>query len=338
MNLTLLTQAQQDWDNFIGSLSSEEKKGLINVAESAASNSLHYFAAIKDAVKFDQTINQLSNRCLYDEEIIPTVYNYYVERDMHEIAFDYLQKAFEYFTANGYPIPSIVQEILEASETIKLLSNYRISLERIRNLTPKNIPRVTPEVINDKRELNTFILNEIVQAGRVTDEKREALRQVTHENRYNDFLQAILRMRFAIWGWSIHDQPRMGTSTGGADAGNADLVVQTGGNNIALIEAFILKDFAYTKTHILKCHKYISSISRYYIVVYYFDSAADFETNWRTYKTDILNISYPADFAINSSLGFIDITNQFTDVNNFRIAKTIHDDKYEMFHIMLNLK
>jgi len=337
MNLTLLAQAQQDWDNFTGSLSTEEKKGLVDVAESVASNSLHYFAAIKDAVKFDQTINQLSNRHLYDEEIIPTVYNYYVERDMHEIAFDYLQKAFEYFTTNGYPIPSAVQEMLEASETVKLLSKYRISLERIRNLTPKNIPRVMPEVINDKRELNTFILNEIVQAGRVTDEKREALRQVSHENRYNDFLQAILRLRFAIWGWSIHDQPRMGTSTGGADAGNADLVVQAGGNNIALIEAFNLKDFAYTKTHILKCPKYISSISRYYIVVYY-QGEADFETNWVTYKTDVLNIPYPADFTINSSLGFTDIINQFTDVNNFRIAKTIHDDKYEMFHIMLNLK
>lgn len=345
MNLTLLNQANQDWENFADSLSDEEKKGLYKFSEAAASNSLHYLVASKDTLKFDQTVNKLSKRYLYDEELIPTIYNFYVERDLHELAFDYLRKAEEYFSENSNNIPQVIQAILDTSESVQLLAKYKISLDRIRGLSPINIPKITPETINDKRHLNKFILGEIIQSLRIIREKIEALRQVTHENRFNDFLQAILRLRLPIWGWSIQDQPRLGTSTGGADAGNADLVIQSGGGtNIALIEAFNLKenvglkkDKNYTQLHILKCPKYIGTIDKYYVVVYFLGNSADFESKWSTYKSDVLSILYPSTFAINTTIGFTDITSEFTDVVNFKIAKTIHNSNLEMFHVMINL-
>jgi hypothetical protein len=337
-NLILLTQAHHDWENFANSLSGEEKSGLANFAESLNSNNLHYFAAINDAVRFDQSINKLPKRYFYDEEIIPVVYNYYIARDLHELAFDYIQKAQEHFVNNDMAIPAEIDQILSGSESVKLLSKYRLSLERISSLSPQNIPGITPEIINDKRRLETFILNELIQAVRVVDEKREALRQVTHENRYNDFLQAILRLRFPLWGWSIQDQGRMGTSTGGADAGNADMVVEAGGNRIALVEAFILRDRAYTQMHILKCKKYIGSLTRYYVVVYYLGDPVDFEDKWTTYKDDVLGITYPLDFSIDPTIGFEDISAQFDNVNNFKIAKTVHNKTNDMFHVMINLR
>ena len=338
MNLTLLNQANQDWENFTDSLSDEEKKGLSEFSEAAASNSLHYLVATKDILRFDQTVNNLSRRYLYDEEIIPTVYNFYVERDLHELAFDFLRKAEEYFSENGNNIPQVIQAILDNSESVQLLAKYKISLDRIRGLSPTSIPKITPETINDKRQLNKFILGEIIQSLRIIREKIEALRQVTHENRFNDFLQAILRFRFPIWGWSIPDQPRLGTSTGGADAGNADLVIQSGGGtNIALIEAFILRDKDYTQTHILKCPKYIGTINKYYVVVYCLGNSSDFESKWATYMSDVLSISYPITFAIDTTLGFTEIASEFTDVVNFKIAKTIHNSNLEMFHVMINL-
>lgn len=338
MNLTLLNQTNQDWENFIDNLTDEEKKGISELTEPIASNSIHYLVATKDILRFDQTINKLSRRYLYDEEIIPTVYNFYVERDLHELAFDYLRKSEEYYIENDKSIPEEIQVLLNNSESVQLLAKYKISLDRIRGLSPTSIPKITPATINDKRQLNKFILDEIVQSLRIIREKIEALRQVTHENRFNDFLQAILRFRFPIWGWSIPDQSRLGTSTGGADAGNADLVIQSGGGtNIALIEAFILRDKDYTQTHILKCPKYIGTIDKYYVVIYCLGNSVDFESKWSTYMSDVLSISYPLFFAIDASIGFTEITREFTDVVNFKIAKTIHKSNLEMFHVMINL-
>lgn len=338
MNLNMLNQTNRDWKNFVNSLSDEEKRGLPELAEPIASNSLHFFAATKDTIRFDQSINQLSKRYLYDEEILPTVYRFYVERDLHELAFDYIQKATNYLIENGITISLSVQNILNNAESVQLLQKYKISLERIRNLAPSKIPSITPDVINDKRELNKFILNELIQSLRIVREKKEALRQITHENRYNDFLQAILRFRFPIWGWSIHDQSRVGTTTVGLDAGNADLIIQSGGGtNIALIEAFILRDKRYTETHILKCPNYIGTINKYYSLVFYLGSSNDFENKWLEYQSDVLNISYPSTFDIDNG-GFLDLVNEFEDVVNIKIARTIHGANLEMFHIMINLE
>ena len=201
MNIELLNQANQNWENFVSSLSDEEKKGLSELNESIAINRLYYLAAINDAKRFDQIINMLSKSFLYDVEIIPTIYKYYVERDLQELAFEYIQNAKDYLLNNSVNIiPLNIKKILDNAESVQLLQKYKISLERIRNLTPSKIPSITPEIINDKRDLNMFILNELIQSLRIISEKREALRQVTHENRYNDFLQAILRFRFPFWG------------------------------------------------------------------------------------------------------------------------------------------
>ena len=338
MNIPELTKANQDWEDFIDSLTDEDKKDLPEYIEPVLCNSIHLLVATKDVLRFDLTVNKLSKRYLYDEEIIPVVYNFYIERDLHELAFDYLRKSEEYYIENRMNIPDVIQSMIDNSESVQLLQKYKISLDRIRGLSPTNIPKITPETINDKRFLNKFILNEIIQSLRILKEKREALRQVTHENRFNDFLQAILRFRFPIWGWSIPDQSRLGTSTRGADAGNADLVIQSGGGtNFALIEAFILRDTDYTQKHILKCTNYIGTINKYYMIVYYIGNSSDFEDKWTTYKSDVLSIQYPTNFAIDTTIGFFEIEKEFVDVINFKIAKTIHNSILEMFHVMINL-
>ena len=73
-------------------------------------------------------------------------------------------------------------------------------------LKPKNISLVTPENINDQRNLNEFILYEIIQATRVLLDKIQSIQQIRDEDRFNDLLLAILRLRFPIWGWSIQNR------------------------------------------------------------------------------------------------------------------------------------
>jgi len=338
MNIEQLNRANSDWDNFVDSLVDGEKEQLIGYEEAVAMTKIHQYVAQRDSIKFDQTINKLSNRYLFDQEIVTTVYDYYNERELYELAFDYIKKAEQYLINTNHMIPVSLQKTIDASVTKALLEKYKISLERISSLSPRDIPKITPDIINDKLVLNLFILDEIVQALKIVDEKRESLSQVTHENRYNDFLLGILRLRFPIWGWAIHDQPRLGTSTGGADAGNADLVVESGGNKIALIEAFILKDKDYTETHILKCPVYISSLNNFYVVIYYRGNSSNFNNRWTDYTNDVLAIDYPDDFKIDTTLGFELLNDKFENVVNFKIAKTLHYNNVELFHIMINLR
>jgi len=338
MDLPLLNLAHQNWENFIRDLTDEQKKSLNEIAQPVASVDLIYYASIKDYARFDQSFNILTDSYRYEEELIPVIYQMYQERDLHELAFEYLLGAEAYYFKAGMAITAEIKLLFDNSENISLLKKYKLTLERIRNILPKSIAKITPEIINNKRDLNKFILNEIIQALRVLKEKIEGIRQITHENRFNDLLQAILRLRLPIWGWSIPDQPRVGTSPGGKDAGSADILFQAGnGTNIALIEAFILRDKPYTEIHILKCPKYIGTINKFYVVVYHLKSAADFDANWASYKSDVLGLTYPAEFQVDVAEGFCDIATEFDDVVNFKIAFTKHPNGVELFHIMLNL-
>jgi hypothetical protein len=338
MDLNLLNQAHQNWENFLNTLGDDQKKALDELNQPIAANDVHYYAAVSDYAKFDQIISKLSDNYLYDEELIPTIYQVYLDRDLNELAFEYLMSSQAYLEKAGISVPSNIKLLYEYAENIKLLKKYRDTLDRIRSIAPANIAKITPEVINNKRELNKFILFELIQALLILDDKRAAIKQITHENRFNDFLQAILKLRLPIWGWSIHDQSRIGSSSSGKDAGSADILIQSGGGrNIALVEALILRDRAYTELHILKCPKYIATINKYYIVVYHLEPSVNFDSNWQSYQTDVLAISYPSDFQIENTIGFKDLNSEFEDIRNFKIAMTSHPNGIELYHIMINL-
>ena len=337
MDETLLNQAHQEWEDFLGTLSHEEKKSTESLLEAVESNSLHYLALAKNYVKFDQTVNRLEAKYLYDEEIIPTIYSCYFERGLHELAFDYLIKAIKYFEERNLNIPNVIADLREKYTDEQTIQKLKLVLGNLPSQRANDIPKILPSNLNGKKFLSEFILTELIQAAKVMLEKKEAIRQVTHENRFNDFLLAILRLRLPIWGWAIQDQSRVGISSGGKDAGETDLLIQASGNTIALCEALILKDKAYTESHILKCGNYIRTLERYYIVVYCLGEKTDFEAKWANYKNDVSSIAYPPDFAINEAEGFEDLSFKFTDVRNFKIAKTKHSEKIELFHVMINL-
>lgn len=339
MNLTQLKQANQDWENFVANLSDEEKKGLIDLMEPIGSNNLYYYVAIKDTQRFDQTINKLSNRYLYDEELIPTVYRFYSERDLHEVAFNYIKKAEKHLIESGITISKSIQNIITSSESSYLLKSLKSSLEIIGTLIPKNLPLITPEIINDKRELNEFILSEIIQASKVMLEKIQGIKTIPHEDRYNDLVLATLRLRFAIWGWSIHDQPRIGSSPTGKNAGEADIIIQVRSITIALFEAFILKgrNKSATQKHVLKSFLYAKNLERYYMIVYFKGDSTNFDKTWDSYMKDVSASKFTPSFLFNEQREFEDLSAKFDDVSHFKIAKSSHGKNVEMFHIMIDL-
>jgi hypothetical protein len=50
-----------------------------------------------------------------------------------------------------------------------------------------------------------------------------------------------------------------------------------------------------------------------------------------------MSIEYPTSFPLDKSLCFSDILNEFENVNNFKITKTVLHANLEMFHVMVNL-
>ncbi|MDB5223923.1 MAG: hypothetical protein JWN83_2590 [Chitinophagaceae bacterium] len=339
MNKTLLNHANQDWDNFLNGLSDEQKQGLLDFAEPISSNKLIYYASVKDVSSFDLTISKLSKTYLYEEQIIPTVYNFYIERELHELAFDYINKSVDYLNDTGKIISPVIQDLSDNSGTTKLFQSLKNSLINLRSLQPKYLPLITPDIVNDKRALSEFILNEIVQASKVLVDKIHGIKKIPDEDRFNDLLLAILRLRFQVWAWSIHDQARTGSSPTGKSAGETDITIQSGNITIALFEALILKgkNKGNTQKHILKCFKYAKSLERYYMIIYYKGAPKNFDKTWTDYKSNVSSCSFPAKFKIDLSKDFEDLSMKFDDVRHLKIAKSTHDKDVEMFHIMIDL-
>ncbi|HBG69192.1 MAG: hypothetical protein A2W93_07660 [Bacteroidetes bacterium GWF2_43_63] len=339
MNLVLLNQANQEWENFVSNLTNEERKGLSELGEPIASNNLYFFAASKDTVRFDQTVNKLSKRYLFDEEIIPTVYKFYVERDLHELAFDYIKKAKEYLIESGTPISSIVQTIIDTSITSEVLESIKKSLVNIRSIKAKDLPLTTPDIVNDKVILSEFILHEIVQASKVLLDKIQGIKTIPHEDRYNDLLLATLKLRFQIWAWSIHDQARKGSSPTGKSAGETDITIEAGNITIALFEALILtgKDKTATQKHVLKSFSYAKNLDRYYMIIYFKGAITAFDTTWISYKQDVSTSAFTTTFVFDTAKDFEDLSSKFDEVNHLKVAKSVHGNNIEMYHIMINL-
>lgn len=346
-NKTNLPQIKLEWDKFLydenGNLekfSPEQLKKLSKLNEVINSLNVIHYSYLKDYTRFDQSINKLDNNLLYEEIIGECIYQAYIDRQMYEAADDYISKAVRYYENQNKEIPSKIKKLFQKPKSLFLLQKYKTALVNIRSLPPKDLVSIIPSVLNNKRELNTFILNELIEALKIVLDKIKSVEQITFEDRYNDLLLAILRFRFPIWGWTILDQPRIGVSQKKIKAGELDHLLQVAGQNITLFEAFLLKGKDTTKTteHILKIEDYISYINQYYIIVYYKGEPQNFPNTWKSYKDIVKTINYPESLNIDKKTGFIDLKAEFSNVRGFEISKTFHGDnnEIELYHVMVN--
>ncbi len=203
---------------------------------------------------------------------------------------------------------------------------------------PEQIPPILPQILNGNIELKDFILEEILQGLKVMRKKIKAVESINSENKYNDVLQSILKLRLPLWGWDIIDQDRAGSSQKKKEAGEIDLTIKAI-NDLTLIEAFILsgRNFKKTNEHILKCINYSRDIQYYYIVVYYKGARMSFDKTWGKYKEDIRKIKFPTNWKLKKREDFRELHTSMRNVENLKIAHTGHGKSSQIFHIMLDL-
>ena len=338
-SINLLIAANQDWDKFVNELRENEKKGIFKYEQAITSNKLHYFIAINEGDKFDRALSTLSNQFLYDEDIVPIIYNYYLNRSLHFLAYNYIRNAFKYLQTHNKLISDEIQSLIDNSENKYSLEEIKKAISHVPTLKAKSIPYIVPEGINGKRNLSEFILHEFVDASKVMIEKIHGIKDVSREDRYNDLFVAILKLRFQLWGWGIHDQARRGSSPSGKSAGETDLTIEAGNKTIALFEALILKgkNKSTTQAHVLKTFDYAKNLERYYMIVYFMGKSDQFENTWNSYKNDIETCNYKTNYMFDTAKSFEDLSALFDDINHLKVARTIHGHHIEMYHMMIDL-
>ncbi|MCS4168519.1 hypothetical protein [Sphingobacterium sp. BIGb0116] len=340
-DMDLLGAAFQQWEEFTKNLKESNSSKLSELSEAISSNKLHYYAHVNDQKKLAQHIGLLSKAYLHDEEIVPLIYNYYLGMKLHETAFAYLKKSIESIELKGKSVPLFLRELEKASVSTGLLGAFKNTLVNIRSIAATDLPSITPDIVNDKRNLNDFVFNELIQAAKVMTVKRDAVKKNPQEDRYNDLFLATLKLRFQVWGWSITDQPRTGKSPTGINAGEADITIEAGNIEIALLEGLILKgkEKSVVEKHIQKIFGYNNSLERYYMIIYFKGQPQKFDHTWESYKTDIADVDFEEKFKLDKNQLFIDLSKDYTDVAHLKLAKTYHGEngKIQIYHMMIDL-
>lgn len=341
LNKSLLAQANIDFDKYIATQNKNETliSELNRYDHFIKYYKLYHFIAEFNSEKFDITLNQLPDELKFDVLLVPHVYEFYYKRKLNELALSYLHAAQQYISDNNPSDVSQINQLMrEADDNYDNQHKVKQSLNLINALPAEIFPRVIPTRINNKDQLNMFILDEFIKAAMVMLYKIKSIKEVRYENKYNDLLVAILNLRFDVWGWVISDQGRGGSSASGIDAGSIDFTINFGSKRLALAEALIHSGEVYAQEHILKCFKYDPTQQLFYVIVY--SNNADLDKAWENYQKYIQG----AGFEEKVSLLKNDITNGFNDLNkdfeygrDIKVGKTQHNSNVEMYHIMINL-
>lgn len=343
-NRDLLLHAKQEWDIFVNSLDENEQKGLVEIKDSIDSISLFSYMERESYSIFDLTFNNLSDEYKYTEELIETVFNCFMKREMYENANAYICEGYSYYLENEVDPPQILNEIRENFPNKSIIESLKRLMGNLHAQKETDLPLILPDKINDQNNLKLFLLCELIEASKKLLNKIKAIADIGKENKYNDLLVAVLELRFAVWGWDIDDQPRIGNShkdsngIGGKDAGSADFRIKCGGRDIGLWEGLILRDKAYTKRHIEKVEGYIKYLDNYYMIIYVTNEwSKTFDEACAEYQSHLLNIEYANNFDLDKNIGYQDITSDFQNVGAFSIGRTIHGKNKEVFHLIIDL-
>jgi hypothetical protein len=327
--------AYQEWKSFEEKLGDDRNKIIEIHREVILLYSLPYFIISKDTIHLDLAIASISNELIYSPNMVKLIYDYYVERELENHGLEFLNKANDFFKNSGKTAPAIINELL-LNPGNKVLSKLRGAFKEIITLHYRQIPSITPPILNGKQELRLFILNELIKPLKQLKGKEIA---AGIEDNYTDLVEAILTVRFPFYGWSISGQSHRGRSQEGKRAGEADLVIKAGDEDIALIEALILEgnNFNKTEEHILKIFSYSDRMDQYYIIVYYKGDQNKFISIWEGYKENVKKIVFPEGKSLkNPDSPFVDLNDEFDNIQSFKIAKTCHDADFEIFHIMVD--
>jgi hypothetical protein len=332
------SSAKEEWDEF--KKTSKPGEQLAPYAALEQSMDLLHYIWSGDDTSFDHAINRLPASHLYQHFMIVPIYRRYEARRMYDTGYSFLCAAIQYLEDNEVGAGRDLIQLKNGAVTEQVKGKIRENMVCLRSLPAKDIPEVLPAILNGKRELYEFLLGEILNGLTVMRQKIVAVESIIKENHYNDVFLATLRLKFPLFGWEIVDQQRTGQSVKKRDAGEADIIVKAGGNDIAMLEALNMEGRNRTnlEKHIRQCTEYNRNLKYYYMLVYYNGDRSKYGEFISKYKEDIYDLAYPAGWEYDKAKGITDLSGEFDNKENIFLGKTMHGNgDYAFYHVIIDL-
>jgi len=332
----LLVRRYLDWDAVFSKVPKDKKPGFQRFAALISLTKLHYLGLAKDYDGIDGILRELPAPYKFDEEVNNVITMAYKQRGLMIPALEYLTNAADFYESNKIPVPAGISSLKDQVSGEQAVDQLKTAMGIVRNIAVKDVPRILPSSVNDRKNLEEFILRELTQACQTMVEKIEGVRFIKGENRYSDVVVAIMRSRFGVWGWTVEDQSRMGSA--GKDAGEVDFTIRsTGtGTTITLIEALKYKNDP--KGHITKVRsKYTHALPFYYILTY-LPETENLDDAWKDHIGVVSEIDFNAEWGFGGRKEQVLPIDNFDCPLNIKVGKTDVGGQVTLFHVMVKMK
>lgn len=348
-------QALAEWDKVEENIS---KKDLLKINEQVKYNKLLVFLKINEFNKFDKLWSSIYKSLKLELDFIQLALQRYIDGGLSEKAEELLEEAIEYHNWDQDNLPDslanlknkINEESFRADINPKYsennifgtdLNELRKSYLEIKDLSARDLANVVAS-----KQLGIFILKQLIAVSKEFLERNVILKQIKVEDKFNDIITSLLKMKFSNWNWQISDQSRGGFSanyTKGQERGGVgerDIVISNKeGGNITIIEAFRLKSVnkKKIKEHLTKIFNYDQSgLQQLYLLIY--SEAANFEGLVNRYIDYIPKIDYENN-PISADEDIVEV--DFSEFDKFKVVKSIHDRETmstAVYHVFINTR
>ncbi len=304
---------------------------------------VYHFISNQQYYLIEDSIARIPDYLKYQDESLELLIPFYKETGRLLNLATFLNEASYLYGGKQSEYPPILRRSISEMYSTKNLPEFKQLFSVIREMGPEEIIKVIPDDLNGKRTLEDFLLKELLHAGTILIEKIKTINSINSENKFNDILQSILRMRLDVWNWEINEQPRMGTSYTDTtektkDLGSPDFAIRpAGGLNFAIVEPMVLNSSNTNKIteHVTKPAEYLDHGKLFYVIAYDIGKSKSYNKRWESYKTKVLNIAYKDSIKLVNK-EFDDFTDIY-NLRNIKIGRTYHNDGIIISHIFFKI-
>ncbi|MGO2293853.1 MAG: hypothetical protein ACTH5N_00230 [Psychroflexus halocasei] len=335
---TLFEEALDEWKTMEMSL---PESYVEPIKDKIWTNQLTAYYHLENKHEFDKLYLSIPFPYNMKEDIVELRIGILLKFQLREEAKKVLFRATEYHKDSDAKIPKFVRKLktkLDDKTDIKFLQN---NFNEIFAAAPRTLIQIFPDRLNAENSLGNFITKEVALASSKMLDKINAIREVGHEDKYNDLIQLALEARMAQWGWLIQGQDRGGFSENKDkyNPGERDIMICDGnGEPLIVCEAFIWSDKRKAESHIKKIFNYYHKRKNFIMLIYDKRQHKNFDSSWKKYKENVLpNLSYQSGFGLKKSK-WKELTKRFDYQSSaIKVGSSNHGKGKKIFHIMVNL-
>jgi hypothetical protein len=245
--------------------------------------------------------------------------------------------ATDYHRQHDGSLPEFLVELTSQATSPTQITRLQISYLQILGKSPTDLIKIIPDKINPSKEsLASFLTNEIQYCLLELVKRVRSISDIKKETKYNDLFATILQARISMVDWVVKDNSTGNKSGKGPDPGERDIVIQSNGQEIAIVECLHIngRSKKYICEHVNKLFEYSSLKIPRFIICYYKGKHPNFKNSWLTYKNQtFLKMIFKDDYIPRPK----SIKAIASNSNAIFMGRSAHKGNHELIHIFVNL-